>query len=236
MAITPLPTPPSRANPATFSDLTDAFLDALPVFATEANAAAEAMDLNDLSSTSVTSAVIGTGSKSITVDASKSYLPGMTVKIAQTSDVTNWMHGDVVSYNSGTGALVVTATYYEGSGTITDWTITYSSPLQNLKYYPDSTLANNGITGTGNTVKSIIDTIGTTNKATVVYRHNSGSEWTDYIFLTADDYTANTNIKFVFEQGARLSPATGIFLMLTGTQSGSVSILNTSFHINSSRC
>lgn len=38
MAITPLPTPPSRTNPSTFSSLADAFLGALPTFATEANA------------------------------------------------------------------------------------------------------------------------------------------------------------------------------------------------------
>lgn len=38
MAITPLPTPvPSRADPATFSTRADAFLGALPTFATEAN-------------------------------------------------------------------------------------------------------------------------------------------------------------------------------------------------------
>ena len=38
MPITPLPTPPSRTAPATFSTLADAFLGALPTFQTEANA------------------------------------------------------------------------------------------------------------------------------------------------------------------------------------------------------
>lgn len=37
MAITPLPTPPSRENAETFSADADAFLDALPTFATQAN-------------------------------------------------------------------------------------------------------------------------------------------------------------------------------------------------------
>ena len=40
MAITPLPTPPSRQDPANFSDRADAFLGALPTFTTEANALA----------------------------------------------------------------------------------------------------------------------------------------------------------------------------------------------------
>ena len=38
MAITPLPTPPVRSNPANFSANADAFMTALPIFATEANA------------------------------------------------------------------------------------------------------------------------------------------------------------------------------------------------------
>lgn len=37
MAITPLPTPPSRQDPANFADEADAFLGALPTFGTEAN-------------------------------------------------------------------------------------------------------------------------------------------------------------------------------------------------------
>lgn len=44
MAITPLPTPPSRDDPANFSTRADAFLAALPDFATEANALA--VDVN----------------------------------------------------------------------------------------------------------------------------------------------------------------------------------------------
>jgi hypothetical protein len=37
MAITALPTPPTRSDPATFAARGDAFLTALPTFATEAN-------------------------------------------------------------------------------------------------------------------------------------------------------------------------------------------------------
>ena len=38
MAITALPTPPTRSDPATFAARGDAFMTALPTFATEANA------------------------------------------------------------------------------------------------------------------------------------------------------------------------------------------------------
>jgi len=44
MAITPLPTPPSRDDPTNFAARGDAFLGALPAFATEANALA--VDVN----------------------------------------------------------------------------------------------------------------------------------------------------------------------------------------------
>ncbi len=127
MAITALPTPPSRSAPSTFSDLADAFIAALPTFQVETNAQAVALDLNDTTSTSTTSVVIGSGSKSLTVTASKSYQPGMSVKIARTSSPSNWMYGDVTSYNSSTGALVVNVTIILGSGTFTDWTITFSA-------------------------------------------------------------------------------------------------------------
>lgn len=46
MAITPLPTPPSRNDPTNFSTRADAFLGALPDFATEANALAVDVNLD----------------------------------------------------------------------------------------------------------------------------------------------------------------------------------------------
>ncbi len=133
MAITPLPTPPSRSAPVTFSDLADAFLGALPTFATEANELAAAMNLNATSATSVTSIGIGTGSKILVVDISKSFQPGMTLKAAVTSSPnTNWMHGDVTSYSATTGTLVMNITNVLGSGTHATWTITFSAPMHNL--------------------------------------------------------------------------------------------------------
>jgi len=129
-AITPLPTPaPTRTDPATFSARADSLVAALPTMVTEMNATAEAMNLNDTSSTSTASLLISVASKSLTVAAAKSYLPGMSVKIARTSSPSNWMHGDVTSYNSTTGALVVNVTSILGSGTYTDWTVTFSAPV-----------------------------------------------------------------------------------------------------------
>lgn len=122
--ITPLPTPPSTSDPSNFSTRADDFLAALPTFATEANDLAAALNNISTTSTSVTSNTIGTGSKAFTVEAGKSYFPGQSVTIAHTGAPTNRMFAVVDSYDSGTGALVVTSQAFEGSGTFTDWTIT----------------------------------------------------------------------------------------------------------------
>jgi hypothetical protein len=129
-AITPLPPAPSRSVPTTFSALADAFLAALANFVTETNVAVAAMNLNATNSVSTTSLTIGTGTQSLTVDAAKSFEPGMTVKIAYTTTPTKWMCGTLTSYNAGTGALVVEVTDILGSGgPYTAWTVTQSGPV-----------------------------------------------------------------------------------------------------------
>jgi hypothetical protein len=126
--ITPLPTPPSTANPASFSARADAFMAALPQFVTEANALAVAMNLNSTTDTSTTSDTIAVGATSLTVSAGKSFQPGMYLVIADTAaPSTNSMYGQITSYNSGTGALVMNILSVLGSGTKTAWTISQSA-------------------------------------------------------------------------------------------------------------
>jgi hypothetical protein len=129
MAITALPTPPNRnMTPEEFIAAADAFLEALPTFQSEANAAAEAMNLNDTSGTSATSNSIGTGAKTFTANTGKSWLPGMFIVIADTAaPSTNSMIAQITSYNSGTGALVVDVKSTLGSGTKTAWTISQTA-------------------------------------------------------------------------------------------------------------
>lgn len=124
MAVTPLPTPPSSSDPANFSARGDAFLGALPTFANEVNAVAEAFNLNSTNSVSSTSDTIATGSTTITVETGKSYVVGMAVTIARTADGTRWMRGEVTAYDSGTGSLTVNVRFISSSGgTYSDWTI-----------------------------------------------------------------------------------------------------------------
>jgi hypothetical protein len=123
-----LPDPPARTqDPGTFSDNADAFLGALPDWsaALEAFGAAipEEIAPENFNSTSTTSLAIGTGSKSLTVQTGRLYYVGQYVGLFSTASPTNWMIGQVVSYNSGTGALVVNVTHTSGSGTLAAWTV-----------------------------------------------------------------------------------------------------------------
>jgi hypothetical protein len=122
-AITPFSNIPSIADQANFeSEVNDFLTVQLPRFAEEANAAALAMNMNDTSDTSASSVLIGTGAKSFTVTAGKSFLGGMFLVIADTAaPSTNWMIGQVTSY-AGT-ALVMNITAVGGSGTKSAWTI-----------------------------------------------------------------------------------------------------------------
>ena len=69
-------------------------------------------------------------------------------------------------------------------------------------YFPDYTEADQGVTGNGKSAKAYIDAIAT-EKATLVFRHNSGAATTTYTFST--DETIPSNINIVIEKGAILS-------------------------------
>lgn len=168
--ITALPTAPSRADPANFRTRADAFMAALPTFATETNtvagevntnatnaatsastatthagtattqagnasasaAAAAASALTALnapgsSATSTTSTLIGTGSKTVTIQTGKAFSVGQTVVLASAANVTNQMIGQITAHNSGTGSLTVNVSAIGGSGTLADWIISLSA-------------------------------------------------------------------------------------------------------------
>jgi len=73
--------------------------------------------------TSTTSNTIGTGNKSFTANTGLSYSIGVRIRLSSAAGTGNYMEGNVASYNSGTGALVVTVDTIGGSGTFNDWLI-----------------------------------------------------------------------------------------------------------------
>jgi hypothetical protein len=104
----------------------DAWRVAMPTLVAQINAAVLAMNLNATTDTSASSVLIGTGAKTFTVSASKSFLGGMFLVIADTAaPSTNWMAGQVTSYIGTT--LVMNILTVGGSGTKTAWTISQSA-------------------------------------------------------------------------------------------------------------
>jgi len=127
MAIENIPAFPLRSQglaQQAYSAGVEASLSALPKFIDDMNAVGSAYALTT-NGTSTTSVAIGTGSKSFTTQTNLGYLVGMTLRLA--FDSTNYMTGDVTSYNTGSGALVVNVTSVVGSGTRTSWVITMAA-------------------------------------------------------------------------------------------------------------
>lgn len=96
MAITPLPTPPSRDDPTNFATRADAFLTALPTFATETNATAVAVDASaSAASNSAASAL--TQANNATSSANSAAASALSA--ASASNANAWISG--TTYQEG---------------------------------------------------------------------------------------------------------------------------------------
>lgn len=155
--ITALPPAPSRSDaPDTFVAKADAHVAALTTWTTEANtlgtwindttapiagqantassaaatavaAAQSAISAPGTNATSTTSMTIGGGNRSFTIQTGKNFVIGSFVTVANSSN--NWMYGNISSYDSGTGAMVVNVSMLSGTGTHTSWNIGLSAPI-----------------------------------------------------------------------------------------------------------
>lgn len=81
MAITPLPTPPSRDDPANFATRADAFLGALPDFATEANALAVQVNANATTAAADADIAEASASAALAVAGAELWVSGTTYAI-----------------------------------------------------------------------------------------------------------------------------------------------------------
>lgn len=104
MAITALPTPPSRQDPTNFNDRADAFLGALPTFATEANTLQT--DVN---------------AKQVAAALSESNAAASATSAAATAGVVKWVSGTTYANGAAVFSAVNYLTYRRktasGSGT-----------------------------------------------------------------------------------------------------------------------
>ena len=82
-------------------------------------------------------------------------------------------------------------------------------------YYPDPAEADQGVAGSGSTIKTYVDAIGTTNKATIYFRHSGTGEFTTYTLTTSE--AISSNISLEFEQGAVIDGAGTLTLTVPGS-------------------
>ena len=131
MTIPTLP-PLERTSPSFAADLDAFFLTQLPATIPAFNAEIERVNqfaFGSYSATSSTSLTVGTGSKTLTIEAGKGFTVGQPVLIASTASPTNYMSGQVTAYNSTTGAMTVNVTNIGGSGTVAAWTVSVSAAV-----------------------------------------------------------------------------------------------------------
>ena len=84
---------------------------------------------DDLIGVSTSNLTLQANVHSIAATAGKSWVPGMWVTVAYTADATKYMIGQCISYNSVSGVLVLNvsdAAVY-GTGTFTNWTLSYAA-------------------------------------------------------------------------------------------------------------
>ena len=90
--------------------------------------------------TSTTSNTVSNGNKTFTIGTGLSYTPTQNITISY--DASNHMHGEVLTYNSGTGVLTVDINHHTGSGTYSAWVVNVGGVT------PASSVAWGAITGT----------------------------------------------------------------------------------------
>lgn len=113
------------ATATTQAGLASTYASAASASATSAQASALAA-AGTRFGTSVTSNSIGTGAKTFTTQASLGFLSGMFIVVTDSSNPSNYIHGQVTSYSGTT--LVVDSLDTGGSGTLTSWNIAPSGP------------------------------------------------------------------------------------------------------------
>ena len=90
--------------------------------------------------TSTTSNTLSNTTKTFTIGTGLSYTPTQSITISY--DASNHMHGEVLTYNSGTGVLTVDINHHTGSGTYASWVVNVGGVV------PATAVTWGGITGT----------------------------------------------------------------------------------------
>lgn len=117
--------------------------------AAEASASAAQAQIfatQQLKASSTTSLTPGAGSKTFAVEAGRSFVAGMYLGATSSGAPANKMSGSVVSYDVGTGALVLSVDAFAGAAARADWVIgVAASPSGQATPYADTATATTAV-------------------------------------------------------------------------------------------
>ena len=89
--------------------------------------AASALNAPGTNATSTSSVLIGTGSKTFSIQTGKLFSVGQPVLLASAANAANQMVGQITAHDSGTGSLTVNVAAIGGGGTYADWTVSLTA-------------------------------------------------------------------------------------------------------------
>jgi hypothetical protein len=149
---------------------------------------------------STTSNTVSNGNKTFTIGTGLSYTPTQNITISY--DASNHMHGEVLTYNSGTGVLTVDINNHTGSGTYTSWVVNVGGVT------PATSVAWGAITGTLSSqtdLQSALDLKLFASTASFTYAALTGATFTGSVSLSS---LGVTFFDATTQTTAGLSPAT----------------------------
>jgi hypothetical protein len=123
MPIPQFTTRPDPRNLADFPEDAAQMMRELPIMVDEFNAALATLQAQFLNGTSTSSNSIGSGSKTFLSQGGKAWPVGQWLVATSLASPANFMVGQVTSYNTGTGLLVLNVQQTAGSGTFASWGI-----------------------------------------------------------------------------------------------------------------
>jgi hypothetical protein len=169
--------------------------------------------------TSTTSLSISNANKTLTVGTGLSYTPTQNVTIAY--DASNHMHGEVLTYDSGTGVLTVDVNNHTGTGTYAAWTVNVGGVT------PVASVAWGAITGTLGDQTDLATALNNkleVSTAASTYYPLVGNPSS---FLVAADITGKANLASPsFTGNVSITSSTGAALFIEQTGTGNILTLH----------
>lgn len=174
------------------------------------NSKADAYGTTSVSTTSMS--VTSPDTKTFTIEPDKELVPGMTVFIADTAEpAVNNMTGVITSYNLTTGAIIVSVTAHNGSGTKASWTV-------GLSNQSGVTLVNNVFSGHQDFARATVASHATT--ADIWNATGNQIDWTGIATTTAFPNASQAGVERTLICAGACSFTAGANMLIEGIANG----------------